>query len=88
MYLFITILIKLIINICTFYRVHLNDLENIPAFIFIALVYLFTNPISNVFSNLFRFFTISRYLHTVIYAVYVVPQPTRAILFWIGHLIT
>ncbi|XP_050421482.1 microsomal glutathione S-transferase 1-like [Adelges cooleyi] len=69
-------------------RAHLNDLENIPPFMVIALAYLFTNPSYKVASNLFRLFTASRFLHTLIYAVFVMPQPTRAILFWIGFVIT
>jgi len=54
----------------------------------IALAYLFTDPSYKVASNLFRIFTASRFLHTLIYAIYVLPQPTRAILFWIGFLVT
>jgi len=69
-------------------RAHHNDLENIPPFMIIALAYLFTNPSYNVASNLFRLFTASRFFHTLVYAVFIVPQPTRAILFWIGYLIT
>jgi len=78
----------MIINFFIFHRAHLNDLENIPPFMIIALAYLFTNPSYNVASNLFMLFTASRFLHTLIYAIYVVRQPTRAVLFWIGYLIT
>lgn len=54
----------------------------------VALAYVFTNPNYNTALNLFRLFTASRFLHTLIYAIYVVPQPIRGILFWIGYLIT
>jgi len=75
-------------NFSIFFRAHLNDLENIPPFMIIALAYLFTNPSYNVASKLFFVFTASRFLHTFVYAIYVIRQPTRMILFIIGILIT
>nr|WMM91887.1 GSTu1 [Paracoccus marginatus] len=69
-------------------RAHLNDLENIPAFIFIGFIYVLTKPDPTVALNIFRVYTLCRILHTIVYAVFVVPQPTRAIVFTIGILLT
>lgn len=69
-------------------RAHLNDLENIPAFIFAALIFLLTNPPAGLAINLFRIFTYARIAHTVVYAVFVVPQPARAISWGVGYGIT
>ncbi|KAL1129004.1 hypothetical protein AAG570_013536 [Ranatra chinensis] len=65
-------------------RAHLNDLENIPFFILSAFAYTMTNPTPWLAVNLFRAFTIARIVHTFVYAVFVVPQPARAIAFFVG----
>lgn len=69
-------------------RAHLNDLENIPAFIFIGGLYILTNPATAAATWLMRVYTGSRILHTLVYAVYPVPQPARAISWGIGYGIT
>lgn len=66
----------------------MNDLENIPMFWIIALVYLFTRPPVALVCVLYFSFLIVRIVHTIVYAVYVVPQPTRSILFMVGLTIT
>ena len=50
-----------------FYRAHLNDLENIPLFWILGLLFVLTNPSSLVASICFRTFTIARIAHTVFY---------------------
>jgi len=65
-------------------RAHLNDLENIPIFLIVAGFYVLTNPDPYVALNVFRTFTAGRFLHTLVYAVYVVPQPARALSFFAG----
>jgi len=64
-------------------RNHLNDLENIPAFLFLGLLYVSTqpNPVTALWH--FRVFAISRILHTLIYQL-AVPQPARALAFIVG----
>lgn len=69
-------------------RAHLNDLENIIPFIIIGLFYIFTEPHIEVSSWLFRIVGICRIAHTVVYAIYPVPQPTRAILYYIVYVIS
>lgn len=69
-------------------RAHLNDLENIPAFIVAAWLFLITNPPAWLAINLFRAFTLGRILHTIVYAVFVVPQPARALSWGVGYGVT
>lgn len=69
-------------------RAHLNDLENIPIFLIAASLYVLTNPAPALALNLFRAFTAARFAHTFVYAVYVVPQPARALSFFVGYGIT
>ncbi|KAL8625940.1 hypothetical protein ACOMHN_012532 [Nucella lapillus] len=68
-------------------RCHLNDLENVIPFILIGLLYVTTSP--PLFSALlhFRLFTGARLLHTVVYLLSV-PQPARALTFFVGFLAT
>jgi glutathione S-transferase len=65
-------------------RAHLNDLENIPFFILIGWLYLFTNPDLFIAKNAFRVFTAARYIHTLVYAVVPLPQPSRGLAFAAG----
>ncbi|XP_044745017.1 microsomal glutathione S-transferase 1-like [Coccinella septempunctata] len=65
-----------------------NDLENILPFLFIAYLFLYTNPSSWLAYILFIAFVIVRILHSIVYAIFVCPQPTRAILWGIGFGIT
>lgn len=69
-------------------RAHLNDLENIPVFFVASYLYIMTNPAPVLAITLMRLFTIARIIHTIVYAVVVLPQPTRAIVFTGGHVIT
>jgi len=59
-------------------------LENIPAFLFISFLYLQTNPSVAFATTLFRAFTIARIVHTFVYAVKPMPQPSRALAFMVG----
>ncbi|XP_065349293.1 microsomal glutathione S-transferase 1-like [Cloeon dipterum] len=65
-------------------RAHLNDLENIPAFLFISYLYLASGPDEGWATALMWTFTVARFAHTLVYAYYPVPQPSRAIAFFVG----
>lgn len=69
-------------------RAHRNDLENIVPFFVIGLLYVLTNPSAFLAINLFRAVGIARIAHTLVYAVVVVPQPARAIAFFVALLAT
>ncbi|KAJ8960696.1 hypothetical protein NQ314_006022 [Rhamnusium bicolor] len=69
-------------------RAHLNDLENIPLFFLISFIYVLTNPSVFLATNLFRAYTIARIVHTIVYAVVVIPQPARGFSFGVGLFIT
>ncbi|XP_041973587.1 microsomal glutathione S-transferase 1-like [Aricia agestis] len=62
-------------------RAHLNDLENIPAFWILGALYVTTSPSPWLATTLFRVFTASRIVHTIVYAVKPLPQPARALAF-------
>merc|ERR1711879_3973 len=62
-------------------RVHLNDLENIPLFIFAGFLFLSTNPGASG-AYYFYVFTAARVLHTISYLLAL--QPFRAIFFFVG----
>lgn len=47
-------------------RAHLNDLENIPAFLIAALMYVMTEPQPDVALWLIRIAVIARILHTIV----------------------
>ncbi|OXA63535.1 microsomal glutathione S-transferase 1 [Folsomia candida] len=65
-------------------RAHLNDLENILPFFATAFLYCFTSPAYGTANLLFKVFTGARILHTLVYAVFPVPQPARAISFFVA----
>ncbi|KAJ8924267.1 hypothetical protein NQ315_007059 [Exocentrus adspersus] len=69
-------------------RAHLNDVENIPIFLVVSLVYILTNPSYFLATLLIRAFTLARIIHTVVYAVVVIPQPARALSWSVGFGIT
>ncbi|KAK5648566.1 hypothetical protein RI129_003458 [Pyrocoelia pectoralis] len=69
-------------------RAHLNDLENISIFFLAGIGYALTDPNPSVAVALYRTYTLARIAHTIVYAVYVVPQPARAISWLIGYGIT
>nr|AVT42179.1 microsomal glutathione S-transferase 4 [Lissorhoptrus oryzophilus] len=68
-------------------RAFQNDLENIPAFLVIGLLYLWVSSPDWAVHTLYYLFFLARLGHTLVYAVYVVPQPSRAICFFLGFLI-
>ncbi|XP_023302253.1 microsomal glutathione S-transferase 1-like isoform X2 [Lucilia cuprina] len=65
-------------------RAHRNDMENILPFFAIGFLYVLTNPASFLAVNLFRAVALARIAHTLVYAVVVVPQPARAISFFVA----
>ena len=64
-------------------RNHLNDLESIPPFVLIGLMYTLTDPDEDVAIWHFRIFTASRLLHMIAYQA-ALPQPSRALTFLTG----
>ncbi|XP_058445430.1 microsomal glutathione S-transferase 1-like [Malaya genurostris] len=64
-------------------RAHRNDLENILPYFVIAFFYILTNPDVWIATNIFRAVAAARILHTLVYAVVVIPQPARAIAFFV-----
>lgn len=70
------------------HRAHLNDMENILPYLSVGLFYVLTDPNPMVATILFRVTTVARFLHTFVYAIYVIPQPARAICFFVHIFIT
>lgn len=67
---------------------HRNDLENIlPAFL-IGFLYVLIDPTPLSACLLFKVGAIARIIHTIVYAVVVVPQPARALTWAIHYFIT
>ncbi|XP_075158362.1 microsomal glutathione S-transferase-like isoform X1 [Haematobia irritans] len=69
-------------------RAHLNDMENILPFFITGLLYVLTNPSAFLAINLFRLVAVARILHTIVYAVVVIPQPARALSFFAAYFAT
>lgn len=69
-------------------RAHLNDLENVVPFLVIGLFFILTEPHVGVTCWLFRIVGITRIAHSIIYAIYPVRQPTRAVLYYIPYIIS
>ncbi|XP_004524969.1 microsomal glutathione S-transferase 1 isoform X2 [Ceratitis capitata] len=69
-------------------RAHRNDMENILPYFTMAILYICTNPDPTVACILFRVVAIARILHTLVYAFYPVPQPSRVIAFGVAFAIT
>ena len=67
----------------SFPRCHRNDLENIPPFLLLGLLYVLTGPSLQSAAWHFRIFAGSRFLHTVAYLM-PLPQPSRALCFAVG----
>jgi len=67
-------------------RAHLNDLETLTPYFIIGLLFVLTNPQQYLAINLYRVIGISRIAHTLVYAVIVMPQPSR-IFAWLGSYI-
>ncbi|EDV91942.1 microsomal glutathione S-transferase 1 [Drosophila grimshawi] len=64
-------------------RAHRNDLENILPFLLLTLAYVSCGPHPLAAKLLIRIGASARLLHTLVYAVFPMPQPTRAISFFI-----
>lgn len=62
-------------------RAHLNDLENLIPFFVIGFLYVLSRPDTNLAVNLYRCVAASRIVHTIVYAVWPLPQPTRFLAF-------
>lgn len=56
-------------------RAHLNDIENIPAFITVAFFYMLTQPDEILAINLIRIAAIARIVHTYAYVFLQKHQP-------------
>jgi len=67
-------------------RNHLNDLENIPAFLFLGLLYVAIQPNPATALWHFRVFAGSRILHTFVYQL-AIPQPSRALSYTVGFFV-
>ncbi|KAM3614343.1 uncharacterized protein V6R79_013033 [Siganus canaliculatus] len=68
-------------------RCHLNDLENIVPFVLIGLLYSLTGPELSAALLHFRVFTGARIFHTISYTT-PLPQPSRALSWMVGVLVT
>lgn len=62
-------------------------MENIILFLIISLGYLSVEPPLWAVNTLFFTYLITRILHTIVYAVYIVRQPARALCFQVGFMI-
>ncbi|MBM4257711.1 MAG: MAPEG family protein [Deltaproteobacteria bacterium] len=67
-------------------RIQRNDLENIPLFLAIGLIYVLSGASATGVMILCGLFTVARVVHTFVYAKGI--QPARAICFGIGALCT
>lgn len=63
-------------------------MENILPYLTIGLFYVMTDPQPLVSTILIKTATIARFLHTFVYAIYVIPQPARALAFAVHFTIT
>jgi glutathione S-transferase len=63
-------------------RAWMNDLENIPIFLFLGLIYMLVEAPGAVAPALFLIFTAARILHTVFYLTAM--QPWRTIAYGVG----
>ncbi|XP_055913819.1 microsomal glutathione S-transferase 1-like [Eupeodes corollae] len=69
-------------------RAHRNDMENILPFLTMGLIYVCVDPSATLAMWLFRILAAARIIHTLVYAFGPVPQPTRAIVFFVAFFIT
>ncbi|XP_029054827.1 microsomal glutathione S-transferase 1-like [Osmia bicornis bicornis] len=68
-------------------RAHLNDLENIPVWYIVTLLWLTTGPSIWLAGTLIRTFVIARIIHTISYTI-LQKQPHRALAFFVGIFVT
>lgn len=64
---------------------HRNDLENVLPFLLMSLAYIAVAPHPLTAKLLIRIGASSRLLHTIVYACFPLPQPTRAVTFFIAY---
>ena len=62
-------------------RAHLNDMENILPYLMVSFLYVLTRPDFYTASILFGLAAIARFIHTYVYAIHVIRQPARALMF-------
>ena len=77
---FLKIILRKNENVERVRRAHQNDLENVPFFMTLGLLYICTNPCSTLVKYHFLGFTGCRLLHTFSYLV-LQKQPWRALSF-------
>ena len=65
----------------------MNDLENILPFFVIGYLYILTNPAAATATLLYKVFAGARIVHTFVYAITPMPQPSRALAWFVGFLI-
>lgn len=65
------------------FSAHRNDLENVLPFVLAGFFYVLINPNTFIAVNLFRASAIARIVHTFVYAVVPLPQPARALAFFV-----
>ncbi|KAM9840947.1 prostaglandin E synthase [Aulostomus maculatus] len=65
-------------------RAHLNDLENIPAFLFLGAIYSMIGPSLTVARLHFLVFFLARVLHTVAYLL-ALRAPTRSLAYIVAQ---
>ncbi|XP_058834916.1 microsomal glutathione S-transferase 1-like [Topomyia yanbarensis] len=68
-------------------RAHRNDLENILPFFLVAFLYLLTRPDPALAANLIRVAAVGRIVHSIVYAVIVLPQPARLLSYAVTQLV-
>ncbi|XP_054608603.1 microsomal glutathione S-transferase 1-like [Dunckerocampus dactyliophorus] len=68
-------------------RCHLNDLENVVPFVLVGLFYTLSGPELSSALLHFRIFAGARVFHTISY-IGALPQPCRALSFFLGLLVT
>ncbi|XP_023294793.2 microsomal glutathione S-transferase 1-like isoform X2 [Lucilia cuprina] len=69
-------------------RAHRNDMENILPYFTMSLLYICTNPSAVIACNLFRVAAVARVVHSLVYAFYPVPQPSRVLAWGVMFVIT
>ncbi|XP_046802945.1 microsomal glutathione S-transferase 1-like [Lucilia cuprina] len=69
-------------------RAHRNDMENIVPYLALGFYYVITNPSADIAINVFRAVGIARIVHTLVYAVFVIPQPARVLSYMVGLVAT
>lgn len=68
-------------------KAHRNDLENILPWFICTFLWLTTSPGVGLVKILIPVFALSRIAHTLVYAVFLIPQPARAIAFFIAYFV-